>query len=108
MKRPLWTKAEAEAIQRSAAAPLDITPRFASNVFTPNVTKGDTSVRYLLYKRGTLYSATPDGPEFHGHEVRDQCSLGCNCAAFLVTFNDRDAGILASAQRIDSKSEIIR
>jgi hypothetical protein len=84
-------------------------PKF--KIFTPNVFKGDSHLRYRLY-RHTLhswhskhgwtlehtYSASPNGKRFSATYIADDCGLGCRCAAFLTPATPDGYRILAKAQ----------
>lgn len=75
-------------------------------LFTPNVKDGDSSVRYRLYRRGPgLFSITPTSQRFRLQWERDDCGLGCRCAATIVGISERGISELERAEKIYDNSE---
>lgn len=85
------------------------TGKYAANVFTPNVIKGNSSIRHVLYRLGKqLFAIDPDGHHvLWGKVETDDCGLGCRCSAFITPDTPEGAALLATAQKIDSASNVI-
>lgn len=69
-------------------------------LFTPNVRRGDSSERYILYRHSERrFSTAPTGPMFFGYVEPDECGLNCKCAAFLVPSSRAASYALSQAPR---------
>lgn len=71
------------------------------NLFTPQVNRGDGTVRYRLYRHGdNIFSATPAGKRFKLLWEKADCGLGCKCAADITWVSKSGAKELAKAETI--------
>lgn len=81
---------------------------FTPSVFTPNVVRGDPSLRYVLYHRGNgKFSISPDGPSVKLTVDSDDCGEVCRCGAHAQAVDALGRRLLQNATRINLASEVV-
>ena len=92
-------KISGSASLTSNAAPSELSVRASvATLFTPNTVRGG-AVRYRLYRHGPeVFSTTPGGKRFRAKVERDDCGLGCRCAAFITPTSKVGVRLLADAE----------